>query len=116
MQCYVCALASDVSPAVGLCRVCSVGLCVEHLSENARRGGPGGMPAYDCLHTPNRDGDGGDGGRRVRGKDRVNALAAFAASVRGRRSFRDIGGAVRAYLQGQPRHQDARPGVLAAKR
>lgn len=50
MRCYVCAVAGGENPAVGICGVCSVGLCVEHISENARRRGPGGANADDCLH------------------------------------------------------------------
>src|ERR1039458_8292496 len=50
MKCYVCAVDGTESPAVGICGVCSVGLCVEHIAENARRRGPGGAHAADCLH------------------------------------------------------------------
>jgi hypothetical protein len=64
MHCYVCAIADAVSPAVAICGVCSVGLCLEHLTENARRQGPGGMRAYACLHRPGYEGSPG-GGRRA---------------------------------------------------
>jgi len=38
MNCFECAKASDIVPAVGLCRHCSVGLCLDHLTEaNAYR-------------------------------------------------------------------------------
>jgi hypothetical protein len=33
MNCFECAKANDVVPAVGLCQRCSVGLCFDHLVE-----------------------------------------------------------------------------------
>ena len=33
MNCFECAKANDLVPAVGLCRHCSVGLCLDHLIE-----------------------------------------------------------------------------------
>jgi hypothetical protein len=53
MQCYVCAVAQQTAPAVAICKVCSVGLCMEHHAENAQRLGPGGMFSYACLHQTN---------------------------------------------------------------
>jgi anti-anti-sigma factor len=50
MRCYVCALANIENPAVGICAVCSAGLCLEHIGENSRRRGPGGARTEDCLH------------------------------------------------------------------
>lgn len=35
MQCYVCAERGIERPAVGLCRSCHVGLCLEHLRDTA---------------------------------------------------------------------------------
>ena len=35
MQCYVCAERGIEKTAVGLCRSCYVGLCLEHLRETA---------------------------------------------------------------------------------
>ena len=55
MQCYVCVLGDTHTPAVAICDICSVGLCVEHLTENALRTGPGGMRPYGCLHRPGHD-------------------------------------------------------------
>ncbi|MER3408856.1 MAG: hypothetical protein C4305_07940 [Thermoleophilia bacterium] len=49
MQCYVCHREGRSSPAVGLCRVCSIGLCLAHLREAASRLGPGGT-LYACAH------------------------------------------------------------------
>lgn len=50
MHCYVCALAHRTTAAVAICKICSVGLCMEHHVENERRSGPGGMTSYTCLH------------------------------------------------------------------
>jgi len=33
MNCFECAKANDTVPAVGLCRHCGVGLCLDHLVE-----------------------------------------------------------------------------------
>ncbi len=57
MRCYVCAVAGTENPAVGICAVCSVGLCVDHIAENARRRGPGGAHADGCLHRLGFDAD-----------------------------------------------------------
>jgi hypothetical protein len=43
-------LADIENPAVGICGVCSVGLCLEHIDENSRRREPGGARTEDCLH------------------------------------------------------------------
>lgn len=37
---------------------------MEHLVENARRGGPGGTAAYACLHRPGHEPDSNGAGRR----------------------------------------------------
>jgi hypothetical protein len=50
MNCYICALAGTENYAVGLCGVCSVGLCVKHIGENARRRGPLSAHPDDCQH------------------------------------------------------------------
>lgn len=50
MHCYVCALSQLTTPAVATCKICSVGLCIEHHVENEQRPGPGGMTGYACLH------------------------------------------------------------------
>jgi hypothetical protein len=62
MYCYVCALAQQATPAVAICEICSVGLCMEHHAENKQRRGPGGMSAYACLHRLS----GPSGGHRVK--------------------------------------------------
>jgi hypothetical protein len=57
MNCYVCAVTGTKNSAVGICGVCSIGLCLTHIGENARR--HRGLGAYpnDCLHHPGYDGD-----------------------------------------------------------
>src|SRR5204862_905322 len=50
MHCYVCALSQLTTPAVATCKICSVGLCMEHHVVNEQRSGPGGMTGYTCLH------------------------------------------------------------------
>jgi hypothetical protein len=50
MRCYVCARMQLTTPAVATCKICSVGLCIEHHVENEERSGPGGMSGYACLH------------------------------------------------------------------
>jgi hypothetical protein len=55
MRCYVCALDGTEAHAVAICPICAVGLCLGHLDENARRGGPGGSKAFACLHRPGHD-------------------------------------------------------------
>jgi hypothetical protein len=56
MNCFECAKANDVVPAVGLCRHCSVGLCLDHLIEASEYrvagtvfGCPHGMPHVKPL-------------------------------------------------------------------
>ncbi|HEY7455366.1 MAG TPA: DUF2180 family protein [Thermoleophilaceae bacterium] len=53
MNCYVCdRLDSTQSVAIAICPNCKVGLCTEHLDEERRSVGPGGM-RYGCTHdTP----------------------------------------------------------------
>jgi hypothetical protein len=48
MNCFECAKAHDSVAAVGMCRHCGVGLCLDHLSE-ARAYRVGGT-LYDCGH------------------------------------------------------------------
>jgi hypothetical protein len=49
MNCFECAKVNDTVPAVGVCRRCGVGLCVDHLVEaaNYRVGGT----TYACEHA-----------------------------------------------------------------
>ncbi len=49
MNCFECAMANDVVQAVGLCRHCGVGLCIDHLIE-ARDFRVGGTN-FGCAHT-----------------------------------------------------------------
>jgi hypothetical protein len=49
MNCFECAKVNDAVPAVGLCRHCAVGLCMDHLVE-AREHRVGGT-LYGCAHT-----------------------------------------------------------------
>jgi hypothetical protein len=65
MHCYVCALSKLTTPAVATCRICSVGLCMEHHVENEQRSGPGGMAVYACLHRSS-DVTGGRGVKTAR--------------------------------------------------
>lgn len=48
MNCSECAKANDSVPAVGVCRHCGVGLCLDHLVE-ARDFRVGGT-LYACRH------------------------------------------------------------------
>ena len=48
MNCFECAKANDVVPAVGLCRHCSVGLCLDHLIEASDYRLAGTM--FGCPH------------------------------------------------------------------
>ena len=48
MNCFECAKANDVVPAVGVCRHCGAGLCLDHLIE-AQRFTVGGT-RYACPH------------------------------------------------------------------
>lgn len=49
MNCFECAKVHDAVPAVGVCRHCGVGLCLDHLAEAAefRAGGT----LYGCGHV-----------------------------------------------------------------
>ena len=49
MNCYVCHRKGRWTPAVALCRVCSAGLCFEHVRSTATSLGPGGT-IYTCQH------------------------------------------------------------------
>jgi hypothetical protein len=49
MNCFECAKANDSVPAVGVCRHCGVGLCLDHLVEAA--GHRVGGTTYACEHT-----------------------------------------------------------------
>ena len=48
MNCFECAKANDVVPAVGVCGLCGVGLCLDHLIEAGeyRVGGT----TFGCPH------------------------------------------------------------------
>jgi hypothetical protein len=48
MNCFECAKVNDSVPAVGLCRHCGVGLCLDHLVE-AREFRVGGT-VFGCPH------------------------------------------------------------------
>lgn len=48
MNCFECAKTSDTITAVGTCKHCSVGLCLDHLIE-AREYRVGGT-TYGCPH------------------------------------------------------------------
>ena len=49
MNCFECAKVHDAVPAVGVCRHCGVGLCLDHLADAAeyRVGGT----LYGCGHA-----------------------------------------------------------------
>ncbi|MQB00768.1 MAG: DUF2180 family protein [Actinobacteria bacterium] len=49
MNCFVCATQESGVTAVAICRVCSVGLCMNHLAE-AGAFTQGGM-RYACPHS-----------------------------------------------------------------
>ena len=49
MNCYECARSGEERPAVGLCRHCLVGLCLDHLRD-ALRPFPTGMQ-FGCWHV-----------------------------------------------------------------
>jgi hypothetical protein len=57
MNCYVCAVGGTTNSAVGICGLCSVGLCVKHLGENAGQRGLLGAHPDDCLHHLGYDAD-----------------------------------------------------------
>ena len=48
MNCFECAKVHDEVPAVGVCRICNVGLCLDHLIEAGayRVGGT----RFGCAH------------------------------------------------------------------
>jgi hypothetical protein len=52
MNCFECAKANDIAAAVGVCRHCGVGLCLDHLfeAEEYRVGGT----TYACGHELRR--------------------------------------------------------------
>ena len=49
VRCYVCLQQGRVREGVGLCPHCLIALCAEHLLEEARTPGPGGM-GLACHH------------------------------------------------------------------
>ncbi|HEY1359004.1 MAG TPA: DUF2180 family protein [Thermoleophilaceae bacterium] len=49
MNCFVCAGEGKEVSAVALCQGCAVALCRDHLAEELRSPGPGGLK-YDCNH------------------------------------------------------------------
>jgi hypothetical protein len=49
MNCFECAKANDNVAAVGVCRHCGVGLCLDHLVEAA--GHRVGGTTYACEHS-----------------------------------------------------------------
>ncbi|HVW46767.1 MAG TPA: DUF2180 family protein [Solirubrobacterales bacterium] len=51
MQCYECKIEGRSVEAVGLCRTCSVGLCMRHLQES--REYLTGTTWFTCPHTDN---------------------------------------------------------------
>jgi hypothetical protein len=51
MKCFVCDGRGRETEAVAICRDCSIGLCREHLVEESRAVGAGGLK-YRCTHTP----------------------------------------------------------------
>jgi hypothetical protein len=75
MNCFECAKANDAVAAVGVCRHCGVGLCLDHLVEGSRY--RVGAARYGCGHElpvprPLHDVPAGisDGSRHVRGGTR----------------------------------------------
>jgi hypothetical protein len=48
MNCFECAKVNDTVPAVGLCRHCGVGLCLDHLVE--ARDYRVGATMWGCPH------------------------------------------------------------------
>jgi hypothetical protein len=57
---------------------------MEHLIQNARRGGPGGSAAYACLHRPGHEPESNGAGRRSvvaaqRGAPKPDSLSWSAA-------------------------------------
>ena len=67
MNCFECANVNDAVPAVGVCRHCGVGLCLDHLVE-AHEYSVGGSH-YACPHE------------LPRAKPLVGAPAGIAAAV-----------------------------------
>ena len=49
MNCFECAKANDIVPAVRLCQHCSVGLCLHHLIEASEY--RVGATTFGCPHT-----------------------------------------------------------------
>jgi hypothetical protein len=49
MDCFECAKSNDTVPAVGVCRHCGVGLCLDHLIETS--GYRVGGTLYACSHV-----------------------------------------------------------------
>ena len=49
MNCFECAKTNDEVPAVGLCRHCQVGLCLDHLIEASEY--EVGGTTFACPHT-----------------------------------------------------------------
>lgn len=82
MYCYVCALAQQTTPAVATCKICSVGLCMQHHAENEQRSGPGGMSGYACLH---RSSDLSAGHRVKQPRELGDSLERVRAVLAGRR-------------------------------
>jgi hypothetical protein len=48
MNCFECAKANAAVPAVGVCKHCGVGLCLDHLAE--ARGYRVGGTVFGCAH------------------------------------------------------------------
>ena len=48
MNCFECAKVNDTVPAVGVCRHCGVGLCLDHLAET--NAFTVGGTHYACRH------------------------------------------------------------------
>jgi hypothetical protein len=53
MNCFECARTHDIVPAVGICRQCGVGLCLDHLLEahDYRVGGTLWGCPHEMPHT-----------------------------------------------------------------
>ena len=49
MNCYVCAEAGEDTVAVGTCRNCNIGLCLEHMREADQEPRRGGL-YLGCIH------------------------------------------------------------------
>lgn len=55
MNCYVCDVAGEATPAVAICHHCGVALCRVHLDEDLLMPRPYGMMRSGCMHTPQHD-------------------------------------------------------------